>query len=426
MGRTSLMMVMGFNLIFMFMGFNLSKITTKAYDNYLNYYEMEQARYIASSAANIAVGSICKDTGWTPSNTSFDMNGGTFSFQKKRSIVGIQQQVKVICLGEFKGYRDSTVITLTLGRFSEFAFYSQIENNLYWITGDTCWGPLHSQQRLNVSGSPVFMSKVTTKNGINKGNNDNPVFNGGYTTGVNISLPADFTPLKIDATSAGKVWSNSDIYIEFRGDGKIVVRNGSWTATPTTYNSLSALSSNGVLLCDNGNLHIKGKVSGKMTIGATGSSGASKGNVYVDSSITYAHNPLLPDGHTTDESCPDMLGIISDNNVIVSNNTNNANGVTIHGSIMARKGGLTAENYNQGSPRGTLTVVGGIQQNNREPVGTFNSSTNQIQTGYQKNYKFDKRFASAYPPSYPQREKFNVLSWYDRISQWKPKIWESD
>ena len=66
MGRTSLMMVICFNIVFMTMGFNLSQHASDMYAKYTSYYLTEQAQLAAESAANIAIGGIYTTTLATP------------------------------------------------------------------------------------------------------------------------------------------------------------------------------------------------------------------------------------------------------------------------------------------------------------------------------------------------------------------------
>jgi hypothetical protein len=100
--------------------------------------------------------------------------------------------------------------------------------------------------------------------------------------------------------------------------------------------------------------------------------------------------------------------IITDN----ANNDNPATGVNIQASILSRSGGLTADNYNHRPVSGTLTLLGGVQQYQRGPVGTFNSS-NVIDHGFQKNYRYDNRLMIGSPPLYPTTGTYEVLSWYE-------------
>ena len=57
--------------------------------------------------------------------------------------------------------------------------------------------------------------------------------------------------------------------------------------------------------------------------------------------------------------------------------------------------------YDEGDPRGELMVHGGIVQDDRGAVGTFNTGTGQTTHGYYKNYTYDTRFESDPPPEYP-------------------------
>ncbi len=425
MGKNTLLMVIGFNFIFVFLGINLNKITNQSFRNYVKYLEYQRARNVTASGLNYAVGMISIDTGWTPTTNSISIDNsgetGSLEWSLARTIVNSARRVTIRTQGIYGAAKESTTVVLTIGRFSEYAFYSEIENNINWTTGDTCWGPLHTQQRISIIGSPVFMGRVTSRNGLqnNGGSNYHPQFFDTYREGVDISLPANINPLTTAASSAGRVYSNTDIYLQFLANGNVVVRQGSWGGTPTIFTSISNFATNGILHVQNGNLYIKGTVSGRMTICATGSSGLAKGNVYIDSSVVYNSNPLVNPLST------DMLGIVAENNVFISNNSNNrvaSRGVTIHATIMCRNGGVKAVDYSTRGYCGQLTILGGIQQRNREPVGVISGGT--ISDGFHKNYRFDNRMANDFPPGYPQRERFRILSWYSRITSKYADVWE--
>ena len=55
MGRTSILMVLTFNVLFMVVGFRISSLASSAYNKYLTYYSVEQASLAAESGANIAI-----------------------------------------------------------------------------------------------------------------------------------------------------------------------------------------------------------------------------------------------------------------------------------------------------------------------------------------------------------------------------------
>lgn len=401
MGRSSVFMVIGFNMIFMAIGFNISRISTTAYENYLEYFDRTTAHKIASSAANMACSEVSFVPNWRTGYPSTNYLGGAYTVAVADLDSG---RIRITADATYASMTARVQLVLGISSFSKFAYFSNIEGGINWVTGDTVWGPFHTQQKLTVNGSPTFYGKVTAKNGLTKSpSSSKPNFYGGYQQGVNIDLPSNLNPLVAAAQSGGAYWNNQDVWLEFKADGKVTYRLGSATATPTTV-LLSTLAPNGVIMANNGNLRIKGKVSGKVTISATGSSGLAKGNVYVDSSVTYVNNPMS--GPSSD-----LLGIVADNNVIVTDNTNNAGNVNLHATVFSRSGGLTAQNHNSRPAGGTLTVLGGIQQYQRGPVGTVSGGV--IATGFQKNYRYDERLYAETPPFFPTTGSYEVLSWYE-------------
>jgi hypothetical protein len=402
MGRSSIFMVIGFNMIFMAIGFNISQISTTAYENYIGYYDRSTAHRIAASAANMACSEVSFVPNWRTGYSNVEYLGGSYDVTVSDLDSG---RIQIVADATYEGTSARVRIVLGISSFSKFAYFSNIEGGIYWITGDTVWGPFHTQQKLTVAGSPVFYGKVTAKNGLTKNpSSSKPKFYGGFQKGVSIDLPANLNPLVTAAQSGGAYFNNQDLWLEFHANGKVTYRVGSATATPTTVD-ISTFAPNGVIMANNGNMRIKGKVSGKVTISATGSSGAAKGNVYVDSSVTYVNNPMSGASN-------DLLGIVADNNVIITDNANNSGNVNLHATIFSRSGGLTAQNYNSRPAGGTLTVLGGIQQYQRGPVGTF-SGSGTIASGFQKNYRYDERLYVDTPPFFPTTGSYEVLSWYE-------------
>jgi len=399
-------MVMGFNVIFMVMGFNLSTITTMAYDKYTKYYEMEQAVYCVGSGINIAVGAFYKDTGWIPSTSDYTFMGGS-TFHIDKTWPG-PDSITLMARGYYATLAETSIVGLKRGKFSEYAIYSVNENGIYWITGDTCRGPLHTEDQLNVSGNPVFLGKVTTKLGLYKNPSSSKPQFAGYKSGISQALPSSCAEVISLGSSGGQSYSNKNVWIDFYPDGKIAVRTPTSGSTRTIYDNVSSLTSNGVVLVKNGDLHIKGTLNGRITLGCTGT-----GKVYLDSSIVYATDPK-----SISPRCDDMLGIVADKDILITDNSNNTNpavGVTINASLFSRTGGLQAENYASRDVSGKLKVVGGIQQKNRNPVGTFYIG-GAIASGFQKDYDFDKRLQTDAPVGYPALQKFTVMSWYERTN----------
>ena len=408
MGRTSLVLVIGFNILFASMGYNLSHVATNAYQNYINYYDKSVSHQLAASAANIAASQICFTPNWRDGYSNVKMGAGTFSVTAVDTSSGTQ--VAVSATATYNGVTTPIKLLLGLTKFSKFAYYSVVEGSINWITGDTVFGPFHTQSKLTVSGNPVFLGKATAKQGMVKSpSSSKPVFQPAFQSGIDINLPVDFSQIKGLGQSGGKYFKGKDIYLSFNKDGTVTYRNNSWTAVPATTVPINTLAPNGVIVVDSANLHLRGTLNGQVTVVALAST-SGKGNVWIDSSVAYNTDPLK------DKTSTDMLGIVADNNVIIKDTTwndNSSKGVTLDASIMSRTGGLTAENYDSRPKSGTLTLVGGLQQYQRGAVGTFNSQTGQISTGFQKNYRYDSRLLVNSPPMYPNTGTYEVLSWFE-------------
>lgn len=146
-------------------------------------------------------------------------------------------------------------------------------------------------------------------------------------------------------------------------------------------------------------------------------------DISINDHIEYALNPLdeeavaaaiatakaeaLAKGEKFDKStvANDALGLISGDDVIITGSA--PNNLNIHATIMATgatsssKGSFYVDNYTSYNPRGFINLLGGIVQEERGPVGSFNSSTGQTTRSYDKNYTFDTRFEGTPPPYFP-------------------------
>jgi hypothetical protein len=455
MGRTSLLLVIAFNLTFLIMGSRLSSISSSAYNKYLSYADIEQASFAAESFSNIAISQARMDpsTG-VDSTQGILFKGGTYTMAKQAW--GSNQFRLTITGTSAIGVIETTWVTVGMASFSTYAMYSQSEkingNPIYWITGDTCWGPLHTQDYLYVSGRPVFEGMVTTLQGVQKQNSsDDPQFPGGYKQGVNCQLPTelkDVTTLGRAATTYTGIltdYRGIDTYVQFLANGQIVVRAAAINTPPSTvwgytssttgtvsnggpdvpkykvFNSVAELTSTQVFLIEGATLHVKGTLNGRITLGAIDgqksngtayATGSSK--VLIDSSIVCNAEP--PSYQHPDYVSDDMLGIVADNDIhIALDAENNASpqpqGITIHASILSRTGGFGAENYNTRDVGGRLHLIGGIQQNARDPVGTFSNGV--INHGFQKDYDYDKRLVTQSPAGYPPVTNYLVQNYID-------------
>lgn len=479
MGRTSILMIIVFNMTFMFMGYRLSTASAKAYEKYCGYIDVEQAGLALESAANVAISNALL----TPSpagdttlctNDAFGKARFTIYRRLKYNAVGDRDGDSLLIRGAYPltnsinlltGKVDSIICNTSVrvkgNAFAQYVFYSMNEQSINWMDGEICRGRLHTQDYLYIMGHPEFVGKVTTKKGV-KILSGSPTYDNGESY-ADISIPTTLDDLnKYGAVAGGgKFYDGLDVYVEFLTDGSVTVRTapantGTTTSGPsstdaanvwayttnstlvtskysggtpspkcTTYASVAALTSSGVLLVENGELHVKGTLNGQITLGCVDTSRIVSGNpvnsglssVWIDGSITY--NQLPPCSQYPSRTSDDMLGIVATNNIMVSQYTNHDDtqaelaNVTLDASMFSQTGGFGAENYDSRGNDGKLTIVGGIQQKTRNAVGTNSGSSSQ--TGFRKDYDWDNNLMSFQPKGYP-KTPFVVQSWVDNTT----------
>lgn len=191
------------------------------------------------------------------------------------------------------------------------------------------------------------------------------------------------------------------------------------TGSPTTTTSLGT----GVIYCTGNITSLAGEVADNRVIGddiAVRSEFTIANDVNAGKYIRITNNLFYhtrPDKNL-DSSDPvnlaaGTLGLVSKNISIWSGAPPNLeiDAVCMAGGQNTTGGSFYVENYSSKTPTGTLSVLGGIIQKARGPVGTFNSSTGQTITGYSKNYRYDPRLATHPPPYYPTTGQYERVSW---------------
>jgi hypothetical protein len=297
-------------------------------------------------------------------------------------------------------------IVLQPSLFSKFAYFSNSEGGtIYWTNKDTVWGPMHTNDNLNVQNNPVFFGKVTIGGTVNKNpSSSNPQFLGGFQQGVQIAIPTTGVSTVATTAAAGgaSISGQSLVYFEFRGDS---IRYKYSSGGAWNYRLASTFAPNGAINFANAEVHLTGTVKGRYTISTSGTSG-NQGSVFLDNDIVYNTNPL------TNPNSTDMLGIVAQQNVWVTDNTaNNTNGINIHASIYCQSGSFGAQNYDSRPVAGFINLLGGITQATRGAVGTLQSGV--INHGFSKKYRYDDRLLISYPPAYPGCGSFEVVSWFE-------------
>lgn len=298
--------------------------------------------------------------------------------------------------GRYKNSSRRITMDVKQVSFARFAYFSNSENQLFWmwrrpiwfVTGDRLTGPLHTNDQLNISGDPIFDGPVSSVNSsINYYHGgppeDNPTFNQSLALGVpGITFPTIdmVNSVRTAAQSSDGLYLTGETSITLLPDTTMSVTN----VNRDWVNEIVPMPVNNAIFVDNGNANISGILNGQLTIGTNS-------NIVIKGDLLYNTDPRL--GSSTD-----MLGLISQNNVIISSSA--PYDLEIDAYIVALNNSFTLENYWTGL-KGMLTLYGGITQKVRGPIGTFNGSTNEKVSGYTKDYHYDERLADTAPAYFP-------------------------
>jgi hypothetical protein len=416
---SSLIMIMGFSTALLVIGSNISKVSSGAIENYTYYYESSAAHAIASSAINLCARAIYENSLWRGGISHKQLNGGWIDSCTVRDVGG--QQVRMSAYASFQGVQRVVSCLLQPSSFSRYAYYTTTDMSGYWVTGDTCWGPLHINNLLNVAGKPVFIGRATTLNGIHRYTNpqnstnalDRPVFKGGFDAGINVDLPSDFSTLKNAAAAGGrKITGGQDVYIEFHHNGKIWwKRDNNWGGGGWNKDDLSDFAPNGAFFAEGVNVHVRGEVHTRVTIGCGGTTGSnSEGNIWLDDDVYYRNDPRY--GPSSD-----MLGLVAENKLMIADDADNHgpnNDYILMACVFSRSDGLWAEHYNTRGVEGKLTTVGSQVAKVGGYTGVFSGDPPVIIHGFKPGGNFyDERLMVSSPPFFPTTGNYEVLSWYE-------------
>lgn len=420
-GKALLFLVLGFSLIFLIVEKDMLSTSSGTVDNMTGYYASVNAHNIALAGANVGANEVFLDPLWTTGFNDIPFGNGNYTVSVQ-VLNAFQNIRRITSIGTFSGISDTVQITLQPSKFSKFAYYSADEgSNIWWTTGDTVWGPFHTQSQMKISGDPVFYGKVSTKMKIITQGWSSPQFNGGFQDGVDLPLPANSAVnLQDIASTGGHLFENEDtVYMTFVGDS--LQYRYAYSDPPTTVLT-STFAPNGVIFAAGATVRLQGIVGGQFTVGASSETTAIKtgkkkkktsyvttgGDVYLDNDIVYKTDPNV------DPKSMDLLGIVAENSVFITDNKANRSDINIDASIFAQNGGFGAENYSSRPPSGIINLNGGIIQNERLPVGTFSGGSHSyISSGFSKSYHYDSRLMISSPPSFPNTGSFEIVSWYE-------------
>lgn len=382
---------------------------------------LDQAMYAAE--AGIEVGARFMESNLTvmvnsstgATNGSGSAGSGSYSYYICRSNTSTYC---IISTGTVNGVkRVVSLLDVYQPTYAEFALWSHLNNGLYFGSGETFNGHVHADDELYFTGSPAFYAPLTSDYGTYSGSLSGVYLADGLTlnsyqgTMADINFNSGSSSLKNIASSGGT------LSVQIAGNTTITFNGGTVSITNPTKSwvnhSYSIPASGGIIYVANngsttgskaGIIYLQGgAVTGPLTV-------ISENDMYVQNNITYTHNPV------TTPTTTDALGLISQDDIWIS--TSAPNNLTIDAAMIAAgtsgdgsAGSFGAINYNTRSA-GTLTLLGGIVQNQRGAVCTFNGF-GQVQNGYAKSYGYDARFLTIPPPDYP------VISGKINFSQWQ-------
>jgi hypothetical protein len=289
---------------------------------------------------------------------------------------------------------------------SKYFWYTDDEKGVFWITGDTVWGPMHTNKTLKTKGSPVFYGKVTAFQGISPAPwrwKNQAKFYGGWEVGVEVDMPTDMTPLLTAANTGNggapintKTMYDKETAFDFQSDGSVI--RTVYGDPPDTV-MVADIAPTGVLY-STADVHVMGDFNGQLTV-------YSDNEIWIDDDLVYVDDPL------TNPNSDDVLGLVAKNFINVTDNVANNNDVNIQAAILALTGSFRAENYNTRPVGGVLNLTGSVAQYHRGPVGTFYGS-GTIASGFSKRYRYDGRFNVMSPPKFPTiQNSLRLVDWWE-------------
>ena len=384
--------------------------------------KLDQAMYIAESGVEVAARfmesnlTVMVNSSTGATNGSGSVGSGSYSYYIYRTNTSTYC---IISTGTVSGVSNGNGVSNSVTRvvklldvyqptYAQFALWSHLNEGLYFGSGETYNGHVHADDELYFTGSPAFYAPLTSDYGTYSGSLSTVYLADGVTLNSYQGTMADvnFNSGSSSLKSEANLQVSGNTTLTFNG-GTVTVKN---TSTTTSYtipasggmiyvanNGTSSGSKSGTIYLEGGN------VTGPLTV-------VSEASMYVENNITYTHNPV------TTPTTTDALGLISQDNIWVD--TGAPNNLTIDAAMIASgtsgdgsAGSFGALNYSTRSA-GTLTIYGGIVQEQRGAVCEFNAQ-GQVQNGYAKNYSYDPRFLTKPPPDYP------VISNKVNFSQWQ-------
>jgi len=445
MGRSSIIYVIGLTLIVGLMLNNITHNSVSSMDTFTTYYGATRVHNIAVTGANVGT-QLLLDYAVYPANFGVDFFGGHDSiiyfantpqtdWVTLRSVSETEQVITSDMEPALIGlpFRDTVEGVFKHVTFAKFSWFTEAEKNGYrsptgaagpytgvndWkITGDSIFGPAHTNGAFNIDGRPYFNQKATSALAPNKGPTYNPNCPGfdypvTKTRPSTANLQANLTAA---ATLGGGYFDetagNHDVALTFINDQVRVQIPPNGSLRDTTM-AITALASNGVIVVQNADVRIKGTYQGDITVAAFGGSGAAtnKGNVWIDGDVVGKTDPQ------TNPASTDMMGIVAGRMAyITEDDTRTPSSVlNIEAAVYCQNGELTAENFWNIPVSGRVNLFGGVTQATAGSLGLFNPGPPlTFLNGYSYDIHNDPRFETQQPPHFPTSSSYEMVSWWE-------------
>jgi hypothetical protein len=150
---------------------------------------------------------------------------------------------------------------------------------------------------------------------------------------------------------------------------------------------------------------------------------AASGSITISGNLQYQNPPNPSDPSSNPVN---VLGLYASGGDIIIGPTA-PNNVVIQAVLMAGNtssgynSSVNVQNYNTGSPRGNVTLLGGLIEKYYGPFGTFNAQTGAQQTGYGRAFTYDTRMSRGFtPPYFPTTGAYTVDRGSQRLDGQKP------
>jgi len=304
--------------------------------------------------------------------------------------------------------------------FCDFQYITNFEqtqfDRLIWFwTPDTLDGPVHSNDRIGIKYSPHFLDVLSTSRPDFANYQGNPFLEFPPLTGAPIRhFPEQFTAGREEGLIIGDIDEGFQYRLVLNEQDALIYawRNGTPFDEDMDPDQEIQIDDNPCLFFDSP-LELTGVLDGVLTVGCSR-------DIYLIDNIRYEAADRIT-GRFDPEECDDILGIVSEQNIIIANTwangfedgfyanrgDHNRHSIVINGALLAMDESFTFEDHNdewdryQGptpDERGYIYLTGTMAQLRRGYV----HRSNHVGTGYGKSYIFDARLSEILPPFFPE------------------------